>query len=65
MELKIPEEVAAVLGEDPDREALEALLLQLVRSDREVWRGPVACSASRTARIPSAGTPPTATTTRR
>lgn len=43
MELKIPEEVAAVMGEDPDREALEALLLQLIRSDRVsvAWAGGV------------------------
>ncbi len=43
MELKIQDEVAAVLGEDPDREALEVLLLQLSRSDRVsvAWAGGV------------------------
>lgn len=43
VELKIPEEVARVLGEDPDREALEALLLHLIRADRVsvAWAGRV------------------------
>ncbi|MBA2758331.1 MAG: hypothetical protein H0U38_01440 [Chloroflexia bacterium] len=34
MELNIPEDVAEALGENPDREALEAILLHLVRSGR-------------------------------
>lgn len=39
--LRIPEEVVAALGEDPEREALEALLLHLIRTDRTsvAWAG--------------------------
>lgn len=41
MELRIPDEVAKVLGSDPEREALEALLLQLIREDKVsvAWAG--------------------------
>lgn len=41
MELNIPEEVAKVLGENPDREALEAILLHLIRSGHVsvAWAG--------------------------
>ncbi len=41
MELNIPEDVAEALGENPDREALEAILLHLVRSGRVsvAWAG--------------------------
>ena len=40
-ELRVPEEVVAALGEDPEREALEALLLYLIRADRVsvAWAG--------------------------
>ncbi len=40
-ELHVPEEVMAVLGEDPEREALEALLLHLIRNDKVsvAWAG--------------------------
>lgn len=43
MELKIPEEVAKVLGENPGREALEALLLHLIREEwvSVAWAGNV------------------------
>ena len=39
--LRVPEEVMAVLGDDPEREALEALLLHLIRTDRVsvAWAG--------------------------
>lgn len=39
--LRVPEEVVAVLGDDPEREALEALLLHLIRTDRVsvAWAG--------------------------
>ncbi len=39
--LRVPEEVVAALGEDPEREALEALLLHLIRADRVsvAWAG--------------------------
>ncbi len=41
MELNIPEDVAKVLGENADREALEAILLHLIRSERVsvAWAG--------------------------
>ena len=41
MELNIPEDVAKVLGENPDREVLEAILLHLIRSGRVsvAWAG--------------------------
>ncbi len=41
MELNIPEDVAKVLGANPDREALEAILLHLIRSGRVsvAWAG--------------------------
>lgn len=37
----VPEEVLALLGEDPGRQALEALLLHLIRTDRAsvAWAG--------------------------
>lgn len=40
-ELRVPEEVLAALGDEPEREALEALLLHLVRADRVsvAWAG--------------------------
>lgn len=40
-EVRVPEEVMAVLGEEPEREALEALLLYLIRSDKVsvAWAG--------------------------
>lgn len=40
-ELRVPEEVVAVLGDDPEREALEALLLYLIRADKVsvAWAG--------------------------
>jgi hypothetical protein len=40
-ELRVSEEVLAALGEDPEREALEALLLHLIRVDRVsvAWAG--------------------------
>jgi predicted HTH domain antitoxin len=34
VELHIPEDVARILGKNPDREALEAILLHLIRSGR-------------------------------
>jgi hypothetical protein len=39
--LRVPEEVLAALGEDPEREALEALLLHLIRTDKVsvAWAG--------------------------
>lgn len=42
-ELKVPEEVMAALGDDPQREALEALLLHLLREGRVsvAWAGEV------------------------
>jgi hypothetical protein len=33
-ELRVPEEVLTDLGDEPEREALEALLLHLIRADR-------------------------------
>lgn len=41
VELNIPEDVAKALGENPDREALEAILLHLIRSERVsvAWAG--------------------------
>lgn len=41
MELHIPAEVATALGENPDREVLEAILLHLIRSQRVsvAWAG--------------------------
>jgi predicted RNA polymerase sigma factor len=40
-ELRVPEEVMAVLGDDPEQEALEALLLHLIRTNRAsvAWAG--------------------------
>jgi hypothetical protein len=40
-ELRVPEEVLAALGDEPEREALEALLLHLIRADRVsvAWAG--------------------------
>lgn len=40
-ELRVPEEVISALGEDPEREALEALLLYLIREDKVsvAWAG--------------------------
>ncbi len=40
-ELRVPEEVVAALGDEPEREALEALLLHLVREDKVsvAWAG--------------------------
>ena len=40
-ELRVPEEVISALGEDPEREALEALLLHLIREDKVsvAWAG--------------------------
>jgi hypothetical protein len=40
-ELRVPKEVVAELGDDPEREALEALLLHLIRTDRVsvAWAG--------------------------
>jgi hypothetical protein len=39
--IEVPEEVLALLGEDPEREALEAVLLHLIRADRAsvAWAG--------------------------
>lgn len=39
--LRVPEEVVAALGDDPEREALEALLLHLIRTDKVsvAWAG--------------------------
>lgn len=39
--LRVPEEVVAALGEEPEREALEALLLHLIRADKVsvAWAG--------------------------
>lgn len=39
--LRVPEEVVEVLGTDPDREALEALLLHLIRTEKVsvAWAG--------------------------
>ncbi len=41
LELKLPEEVVEALGEEPERQALEALLLYLIRADRVsvAWAG--------------------------
>ncbi len=41
LELKLPEEVVEVLGEEPERQALEALLLYLIQADRVsvAWAG--------------------------
>ncbi len=41
MDLHIPEDVARALGKNPDREALEAILLHLIRSGRVsvAWAG--------------------------
>lgn len=33
-ELRVPEEVLTALGDEPEREVLEALLLHLIRADR-------------------------------
>lgn len=43
LELKLPEEVVEVLGEEPERQALEALLLYLIRTGRVsvAWAGNV------------------------
>ncbi len=40
-ELKLPEEVVEALGEEPERQALEALLLYLIQADRVsvAWAG--------------------------
>jgi predicted HTH domain antitoxin len=40
-ELRVPEEVVAALGAEPEREALEALLLHLIRADKVsvAWAG--------------------------
>ncbi len=40
-ELKLPEEVIEVLGEEPERQALEALLLYLIQADKVsvAWAG--------------------------
>ena len=40
-ELRVPEEVVAALGDDPEREALEALLLHLIHTDKVsvAWAG--------------------------
>jgi hypothetical protein len=40
-ELRVPEEVVKALGDEPEREALEALLLYLIRADRVsvAWAG--------------------------
>lgn len=39
--LRMPEEVVAALGEEPERAALEALLLYLIRADKVsvAWAG--------------------------
>jgi len=41
VELNIPEDVAKILGDNPDRKALEAILLHLTRSGRVsvAWAG--------------------------
>ena len=41
VELRVPEEVVEALGDEPEREALEALLLYLIRTDRVsvAWAG--------------------------
>ncbi|MGH3088068.1 MAG: hypothetical protein ACRDSJ_12205 [Rubrobacteraceae bacterium] len=41
LELKLPGEVVEVLGEEPERQAFEALLLCLIRTDRVsvAWAG--------------------------
>lgn len=43
LELRLPEEVVAALGEDVERQALEALLLYLIHEDRVsvAWAGKV------------------------
>lgn len=40
-ELQVPEEVVAALGEDPERETLEVLLLHLIRTGKVsvAWAG--------------------------
>lgn len=40
-ELRVPEEVVTALGDDPEREALEALLLHLIRTNKVsvAWAG--------------------------
>ena len=40
-ELRVPEEVIVALGEDPEQEALEALLLHLIQEDKVsvAWAG--------------------------
>lgn len=40
-QLRVPEEVVKVLGENPEREALEAMLLYLIREERVsvAWAG--------------------------
>lgn len=41
LELKLPEEVVEALGEEPERQALEALLLYLIQADKVsvAWAG--------------------------
>jgi hypothetical protein len=41
VELHIPEDIARILGKNPDRAALEAILLHLIRSGRVsvAWAG--------------------------
>ena len=41
LELKLPEEVVEALGEEPERKALEALLLYLIQADEVsvAWAG--------------------------
>ena len=40
-ELRVPEEVVAALGDEPEQEALEALLLHLIREEKVsvAWAG--------------------------
>lgn len=41
LELKLPEEVVEALGEEPERQAIEALLLHLIQADKVsvAWAG--------------------------
>lgn len=41
LEVKLPEEVVEMLGEEPERKALEAILLYLIRADyvSVAWAG--------------------------
>ncbi|MGH3088066.1 MAG: UPF0175 family protein [Rubrobacteraceae bacterium] len=41
LELELPEEVAGMLGDEPERKVLEAVLLHLVQADRVsvAWAG--------------------------